>query len=159
MSHLVTTVTSLSSDRSTRGMEADVIVALLLLFYSGGGCDSRLTALSDAKRSSVEPQYYSTYREITAKDFYYSYVKKHRTCWLLVRCLFAACSLPVLKSRSGGFSIVTGLVRDQSLLCIGYFSNTFFGEMTVNGYSALNPCRLNLIPPTSVQSSKPTASD
>ncbi len=26
--------------------------------------DSRLTALSDAKRSSVEPQYYSTYREL-----------------------------------------------------------------------------------------------
>ena len=92
-------------------MEADVIVALLLLYlFRGGGCDSRLTALSDAKRSSVEPQYYSTYREITAKDFYYSYVKKHRTCWLLVRCLFAACSLPVRKSRSGGFSIVTGLV-------------------------------------------------
>ena len=65
---------------------------------------------SDAKRSSVEPQYYSTYREITAKDFYYSYVKKHRTCWLLVGCLFAACSLLVRKSRSGGFSIVTGLV-------------------------------------------------
>ena len=28
----------------------------------------------------------------------------------LVGCLLAACLLPVLKSRSGGFSIVTGLV-------------------------------------------------
>ena len=29
---------------------------------------------------------------ITAKNFYYSYVKKHRSCWELVGCLFAACS-------------------------------------------------------------------
>jgi hypothetical protein len=38
---------------------------------------------------------------ITAEDFYYSYVKKHRSCWELVGNL---------KSRSGRFSIVTGLV-------------------------------------------------
>jgi hypothetical protein len=29
---------------------------------------------------------------IAAKDFYYSYVKKHRSRWELVACLFAACS-------------------------------------------------------------------
>jgi len=54
--------------------------------------DSRLTALSDAKRSSVEPQYYSTYRELQLRILYYSYVKKHRSCWELVRSLLATCS-------------------------------------------------------------------
>jgi hypothetical protein len=29
-----------------------------------GGCNYRLTALSDAKRSSVQPQHYFTYREL-----------------------------------------------------------------------------------------------
>jgi len=96
VSHLVTTVTSLSSDRSTRGMEADVIVALLLLcLFRGGGCDSGLTALSDAKRSSVEPQYYSTYRELQLRISTIPTIKSTEVvgnllaaCWLLVGCLF-----------------------------------------------------------------------
>jgi hypothetical protein len=54
--------------------------------------NSRLTALSNAERSSVEPQYYSTYRELQLKISYYSYIKKHRSRWELVRSLLATCS-------------------------------------------------------------------
>jgi hypothetical protein len=54
--------------------------------------DSCLTALSDAKRSSVEPQYYSTYRELQLRILYYSNLKNHRSCWELVGSLLATCS-------------------------------------------------------------------
>jgi hypothetical protein len=39
--------------------------------------DSRLRALSDAKRTCVEPQYYSTYREVLLRIPYYSYYPFH----------------------------------------------------------------------------------
>jgi len=81
-------------------MEADVIVALLLLcLFRGGGCDSRLTALSDAESSSVEPWYYSTFRELQLRISTIPTLKSTEVvgnllaaCWLLVGCLLAACS-------------------------------------------------------------------
>jgi hypothetical protein len=51
-----------------------------------------LQAYSDAQRSSVEPHNYSTYRELQLRIFYYSYAKKHKSCWELVGSLFATCS-------------------------------------------------------------------
>ncbi len=65
-----------------------------------------LQAYSDAQRSSVEPHNYSTYRELQLRIFYYSYAKKHK----VVGNLLGACLQPALKSESGRFSIVTGLV-------------------------------------------------
>jgi len=63
--------------------------------FRGGGCDSRLTALSDAERSSVEPQYYSTYRELQLRISTIPTLKSTEVvgnllaaCWLLVGCLF-----------------------------------------------------------------------
>jgi hypothetical protein len=47
---------------------------------------------------------------ITAKDFYYSYVEKHRSCWELVGNLLRS-EVPV-----GRFSIVTGLVVFDGVL-------------------------------------------
>ncbi len=57
-----------------------------------------------------------------AKNFYYSYVKKHRSCWELVGSLLATCS--EVKSRSGRFSIVTGLVVDNN--AAAYNRTVFF---------------------------------
>ena len=62
--------------------------AWLTIIFS---CDSRLTALSDAERSSVEPQYYSTYRELQLRISTIPTLKSTE----LVGCLLAACRLLV----------------------------------------------------------------
>jgi hypothetical protein len=69
------------------------------IIFRGGGCDSRPTALSDAESSSVEPWYYSTYRELPLRISTIPMLKSTEVvgnllaaCWLLVGCLSAACS-------------------------------------------------------------------
>ena len=56
-------------------------------------------ALSDADGSSVEPRYYSTYRELQLRISTIPTLKSTEVvgcllaaCWLLVGCLLAACS-------------------------------------------------------------------
>jgi hypothetical protein len=63
-----------------------------MVIFRGGGCDSRLTALSDAERSSVEPQYYSTYRELQLRISTTPTLKSTE----VIGSLLAACWLPVL---------------------------------------------------------------
>jgi hypothetical protein len=73
-----------------------------------------LIQLSDAKRSAVEPQHYFTYRELQPRILYYSYIKKHRSCWELVGSLLVTCSkIPVWE--------ILNCDRTCSILLLGGF--------------------------------------